>query len=163
MKLIILLLSASLFIALNSCKTTNKSTPKDSTGLEKGDDNLAMGEIQKPIQLNKLMGKKIFWVQTIYSNQSKDIPSEQRAYLIFKDKGQLEIQSICNKGAGSYSLNDKALNIQSNMITKIGCKEGTIEYHFFKDLNNSKNVYQIGNKIFIALKDNSKMEFKIQD
>ncbi len=171
MKLIILLLSAGLSLGLNSCKTSNKvnseeinSANSSTLELEKENNDLAMGEVQKSIPLKSIIGKKIFWIQTLYTNKTNDTPNNHSAYLIFREKSQLEVQSICNKGAGQFSLTEKSISININMMTRIACKDATIEYHFFKDLNNSKKAYQIGNKIFIILKENvGTMEFEVSN
>lgn len=166
MKVLWIVLSFWLSINLISCKSNKTvSKPVINTYTETiTEPDLVLGEVQKVIQIKNILGKKLFWVQTLYNNDTKAVPSTKRAYIIFNEKEKLKIQSICNKGAGTYSLDEKSIQIQASMMTRIACKEGTTEYNYFQDLNASTIAFQIGNKIFFELKGHKgTMEFEIVD
>jgi len=166
MKILWIVLIFWLSINLISCKS-NKGVSKPVSDTYTGtitEPDLVLGEVQKAIQIKNILGKKLFWVQTLYNNDTKAVPSTKRAYIVFHEKEKLSIQSICNKGAGTYSLNEKSIQIQASMMTRVACKEATIEYNYFKDLNASSMAFQIGNKIFIDLKGHKgTMEFELAE
>jgi len=166
MRILWIILSFWLSFNVLSCKTKNEAVQTENSTEKENltEPDLAMGEVQKAVQIKNILGKKLFWVQTLYNNDTKAVPSTKRAYITFKEEGKLEIQSVCNKGAGTYNLKDKSIQIQAAMMTKIACKEATIEYNYFKDLNASDIAFRIGNKVFFDLKAHKgTMEFELLD
>ncbi len=166
MKFILLISSLLIVISLTNCKAKPKVKDVEYTqeGENKQELDTPLGLVQKDINLKAIEGKKLYWVQTLYNDDSKSISETKRAYIILQAKGQMQVQSICNMGAGTYKLNQKAIEIRANMTTKIACKEPTVEYKYFQDLRSATLAFQVGNKIFFDLKGHTgTMEFEIRD
>ena len=172
----LVIISFVLTVAVASCKTTHKAQATDlttdpTTGQAKEADT-PMDLVQKPVILNHILGKKLYWVQTIYNDKSTSKPQEQeqeqeqerRAYIIFQEKNHLQIQSICNMGLGSYVLDDKSLALHLQMTTRMACKDAKTEYNYFKNLRSVNQMYQVGNKIIFSLASGEgTMEFELLD
>ena len=166
MKLSLLICSLLIVISLTNCKA--KPKVKDVEYTQEGDKqqklDTSLELVQKPISLNEIEGKKLYWIQTLYNDDSKSISKTKRAFIILQPKGQLLVQSICNKGVGTYKLDETTIGISANMTTKVACKKSTIEYKYFQDLRSVTLAFQIGNKIFFDLKGHAgTMEFEIQN
>jgi len=150
-------------IGIVSCSTVKESEKSNNTNEVEEQSNTSNLE-QKSIVLEDIVGKKLFWVQTLYNNDTKSVPSEKRAYIVFQEKGNLQIQSVCNMGRGMFVLNDKSIELNAQMTTKIACKTPSVEYKFFKNLSSAIIAFQKGNKIYFDLKmHEGTMEFEIEE
>lgn len=166
MKIILLVSSLLIVISLTNCKAKPKVKDVEYTqeGENKQESDTPLELVQKNINLKTVEGKKLYWVQTLYSNGSESKPENKRAHVVFLPKGQMQIQSICNMGKGTYKLDKKSIDIFVNMTTKIACKEPTVEYKYFQNLRSATLAFQVGNKIFLDLKGHAgTMEFEIRD
>jgi len=163
--LAIIILALSTLISCNVVQKAdeNTQTNNENTVEKKSQEpDLAMELVQKTVNIEGIIGQKLFWIQTLYNNDTKVHPKKDIAYIIFEHKDKLSIQTDCNLGRGSYSVKEKTISMQVLQLTKIACLEST-ESIFLKDLNRASVIFQIANKIFIDLEGHSgTMEFEIR-
>ncbi len=149
--------------ALISCKTTEESQKSDIKTESNKEFDTPLGLVQKAVNIDELVQKKLYWIQTIYNDGTIIAPTEKKAYVIFESKHVLKVQTDCNFGTGTYSVENKTIKLSILRLTKMACPE-TTESEFLKDLREATIVFTQGNKIFFDLKyDSGTMEFEIKE
>ncbi len=155
----ILLLSSILFNL--SCKSTQQ-IESPSKIIE--NTNTSMELIQKPIKMEDIKGKKLFWIQTIYKDSKTVTPKQRESYIVFQENSKLRINSDCNLGTATYNLKERVFSLGPIISTKRYCGEESTEKLLFGGLYNTAVIYQIENKIFFNSEDHSvSMEFEIAE
>jgi len=147
----LLLLTISLL--LFSCKTLKKDTTDDENKIK-----TEATSMQK-IELSKIEGKTFYWTNTKYSDGSIISPKEKSSYIIFAKGGKMKVQSDCNTGSSTFTIDNYDLKVSPILATKKGCFEST-EKKFFSGLTDGTKIYTKDNKLYIDLKlDSGTMEF----
>ena len=109
--------------------------------------------------LEDLQNKTWYWVNTKMNDGTTITPEENASNIIFGKENKINIQSDCNKGSSTFTLDGKSLNIAPIMATKMFCKDSK-EKQFFNNLMAANSVFLNNGKLFIELKmDSGTMEF----
>lgn len=153
-----LYISALILFILTACKT--QRTPSKDASMES--EIPALELIQKPIEIADLYEKKLFWVQSIFPEKEKLVPTRKQAFIVFQKDGSVRIQSLCNTGRAQYKNSKFNIDISAEMTSRRACEKAELEFQFFEGLRAVNSFYQTGNKIFFRLKDQQGlMEFEL--
>lgn len=96
------------------------------------------------------------WVQTLYNDGKKYVPSEPKQYTIrFQDDGTLKIRADCNLKGGRYAISENSLSIEITQSTMAACPEGSLEDRFVRDLSAGARYFLKDGNLYIDLKYDS--------
>ena len=96
------------------------------------------------------------WVQTLYNDGKKYVPSEPKQYTIrFRDDGTLKIRADCNLKGGRYAISGNRLSIEITQSTMAACPDGSLEDRFVRDLSAGARYFLKDGNLYIDLKYDS--------
>lgn len=79
------------------------------------------------------------WQQTRYNNDTNAVPTDPSRYtLAFNTDGTINIRADCNRGGGTYSIQDQQITIEVTHTTRAMCPPDALDQDFIKDLNAAK-------------------------
>jgi heat shock protein HslJ len=112
-------------------------------------------------ELSPVVGTVWQWVQTLYSDGKKFVPSEPgRFTLKFQGKGTLDVKADCNLKGGRYALEENRLTLEITHSTMAACEEGSLENQFVRDLTAAAQIFMQDGDLYIELKyDSGTMKF----
>ncbi len=112
----------------------------------------------------RLTGSTWQWVQTLYNNDTKNVPQQPGNYTIqFLEDGKLTVKADCNLKGGTYSTDGKKLSIVITHSTMAACEEGSLEEFFVRDLTGGAIFFFKDGDLYIDIKyDTGTMKFTKQ-
>ncbi len=101
------------------------------------------------------------WQQTLYGNGSKSIPSKPENYtLLLGPDGSVSARIDCNRGGGTYTLEDSRISIEITHTTMAACPPGSLDRAFLKDLSAAALYFIKNGDLYLDLKyDTGTMKF----
>ncbi len=110
---------------------------------------------------SRITGKVWQWVQSLYNNDSKNVPNQTENYTIqFLEDGKINVKADCNRKGGVYSTDGKRISIEITHSTMAACEEGSLEESFVRDLTGSAIFFFKDGDLYIDLKyDTGTMKF----
>ena len=110
---------------------------------------------------SRITGKVWQWVQSLYNNDSKNVPNQTENYTIqFLEDGKINVKADCNRKGGVYSTDGKRISIEITHSTMAACEEGSLEEPFVRDLTGSAIFFFKDGDLYIDLKyDTGTMKF----
>ena len=92
------------------------------------------------------------WQGTQMKDGSRIVPEAPERYtLTFLPGGQVSVRADCNRGSGSYLLNDTALSFGPIALTKMFCAQGSRDTEFLKELAAVTSQSFSGNELVLTL------------
>jgi heat shock protein HslJ len=68
------------------------------------------------------------WQRSLYSNDTENVPADPDRYtLTLKPDGRVNIRADCNRGGGTYTLNEKKISVTITHTTRAACSPGSLE------------------------------------
>lgn len=109
-----------------------------------------------------LVGPVWQWVQTLYNNDTKAMPSRPENYTLqFGTDGTVNVRADCNRKGGTYSLKDKQIGIEITRSTMAACPDDSLENQFVRDLTGSAVWFMKDGDLYIDIKyDTGTMRLK---
>lgn len=110
---------------------------------------------------NPLSGTRWQWVQTLYNNDNKLVPSNPENYTIqFQEGGLVGVKADCNVKGGQFTADGSQLSITITHSTMAACEPGSLENEFVRDLEASAIFFFREGELYIDLKyDSGTMRF----
>ncbi len=110
---------------------------------------------------SRIIGTVWQWVQTLYNNDSKNVPAKPENYTIqFLEDGKINVKADCNLKGGVYSTDGKRISIEITHSTMAACEEGSLEEPFVRDLTGGFIFFFKDGDLYIDLKyDTGTMKF----
>jgi len=76
------------------------------------------------------------WQKSVYSNDTESLPTDPDRYtLTMQLDGRINIRADCNRGGGTYILDEKKISITITHTTRAACSPGSLEQPYIRDLN----------------------------
>jgi len=76
------------------------------------------------------------WQKSVYNNDTESLPTDPDRYtLAMQLDGRVNIRADCNRGGGTYILDEKKLSITITHTTRAACSPGSLEQPYIRDLN----------------------------
>jgi heat shock protein HslJ len=122
----------------------------------------AVGEPAAAPATAALVGPVWQWVQTLYNNDTKAMPSRPGNYTVqFGVDGTVNIRADCNRKGGTYSLKEQQIAIEITQSTMAACPEDSLEDRFVRDLTAGAIWFLRDGELYIDLKyDTGTMRLK---
>lgn len=110
----------------------------------------------------KIIGTHWKWQQTRYNNDQNAVPADPSRYTVaFNTDGTINIQSDCNRGGGTYSVQDQRITIEVTHTTRAMCPPDSLDQDFIKDLNAATIYFFKDVNLYLDLKyDTGTMVFR---
>ena len=106
------------------------------------------------------------WMQTLYSDDRKAVPTDSESYTVqFKKGGTLSVKADCNQKGGAYSVSpeENRLSIEITHSTMAACPEDSLEDEFVQGLTAAAIYFIKDGGLYIDLKyDTGTMRFTEQ-
>jgi heat shock protein HslJ len=97
-----------------------------------------------------------YWVQTLYSDGKKVIPTDHNRYTLkFQSNGDLNIKADCNLKGGRYVVDGNRLTLEITHSTMAACEDGSLEDTYVRDLSEGTKYLIKNGDLDIGLKHNS--------
>ncbi len=111
---------------------------------------------------NELVGPVWQWVQSLYNNDTKAMPSRPENYTVqFGADGTVNVRADCNRKGGTYSLKEKQIGIEITRSTMAACPEDSMEDQFVRDLTGGAVWFMKDGDLYIDIKyDTGTMRLK---
>jgi heat shock protein HslJ len=118
-------------------------------------------QITQPAVAANIMLKDWQWVQfTDPVSGTQDIADPVAYTVQFQPSGSVYIQADCNRGGGSYTIDDSAISIEITFMTRAMCPPGSLSDQFVQRLNAAAVWFMDGEDLFIDLfADSGTMRF----
>ena len=101
----------------------------------------------------KITGTIWTWQQTRYNNDQQAIPADPSSYTItFNADGTLNMRVDCNRGGGTYSIQDNRITIEVTHTTLAMCPPESLYQTFIKDLNAATIYFFKDGNLYLDLK-----------
>jgi heat shock protein HslJ len=109
----------------------------------------------------KLLDIEWRWQRTLYNDDRKSIPPKPENYtLLLTRNDRISARIDCNRGGGSYSLEDSRITIEITHMTMAACPPGSLDRAFLKDLSAAAIYFIKNGDLYIDLKyDTGTMKF----
>lgn len=92
------------------------------------------------------------WVESLYSDDTSIEVYDPSSYtMLLQPDGSVILQVDCNRGGGSYTLDDSQLTLDVAVMTRVACPEGTLSEVFMRDLNAAATYMMDGEDLVISL------------
>ena len=76
------------------------------------------------------------WQKSVYNNDTESLPTDPDRYtLTMQLDGTINIRADCNRGGGTYILDEKKITIAITHTTRAACPPGSMEQPYIRDLN----------------------------
>ena len=93
------------------------------------------------------------WQQTRYNNDTNAVPTDPSRYTIaFNADGTINIRADCNRGGGTYSIQEQQIAIEVTHTTRAMCPPDSLDQGFIKDLNAAKILFFRDGNLYFDLK-----------
>ena len=129
------------------------------------DDSDVLARFTKE-KMQGLSGPGWQWVQTLYSDDRKVVPSDPKNYTVqFRDDGTLNVKADCNQKGGAYSVSptERTVSIEITPSTMAYCPEESLEEEFIRGLTAGAIYFIKDGDLYIDLKfDSGTMRFSKQ-
>jgi len=104
------------------------------------------------------------WVQTLYSDGQRSMPSDPQRYTInLLENGDISAKADCNMKGGRYTLDGNRLSLEITRSTRRACEVGSLEDRFVRDLSAGTSFFRRGDELYIELRfDSGVMKFSRQ-
>lgn len=103
------------------------------------------------------------WEETVTPEEIFSSPDPKRFSVRLMPDGKAQITLDCNKGVGSYSLDEGKLSFSPLASTKMACKvqDKPLDYHFGRQLQQINSFFLENGKLYLEMKmDSGTMRFK---
>lgn len=112
-------------------------------------------------EATEIIDKEWKWQQTLYNNDTKSIPNDPGRYTItFNSGGKFNIRADCNRGGGSFSVEENRIAIEMPYTTRAMCPPDSLEKVFIKNLNAARIYFLHEGDLYLDLKyDTGTMKF----
>lgn len=92
------------------------------------------------------------WVETAYGDDSVTTVADPSQYtLLLNEDGTATLQVDCNRGGGSYSLDDSRLSLNVFVMTRVACPDGSLSDEFLSNLNAAATYVMDGDDLVINM------------
>jgi heat shock protein HslJ len=98
-----------------------------------------------------LAGTSWRWLSMITPVEEVTVDDPSVYLLNFLEDGQINIQSDCNSGSGTYEADDGALSINITSTTLALCPEGSLSDLFIRSLNAAAIYFDLDGNLHIDL------------
>ena len=139
-------LPVALAFALSACAATDTGAP------------VLPGYVNAPPPPMAAVGDALLtntpwaWQGTQMKDGSRIVPEAPDRYtLTFQPGGQVSVRADCNRGSGSYLLNDTALSFGPIALTKMFCAQGSRDAEFLKELAAVASQSFSGNELVLTM------------
>ena len=104
------------------------------------------------------------WQGTQLQDGTRIVPDAPERYsLDFQPGGRVSVRADCNRGGGSYRLDDSALSFGPIALTKMMCPPGSRDAEFLQQLAAVASQSSTGTELVLTLQGNAgSMRFKRQ-
>jgi heat shock protein HslJ len=93
------------------------------------------------------------WVQTLYNNDTKNVPKQPNNYTVrFLEDGRIIVKADCNLKGGVYSTDGKKISLEITHSTMAACEEGSLEEQFIRDLTAAVIFFFKDHDLYLDLK-----------
>jgi heat shock protein HslJ len=117
---------------------------------------VAIGETVVAPAPAALVGPVWQWVQTLYNNDTRAMPSHPGNYTVqFGADGTVNVRADCNRKGGTYSLKEKQIGIEITRSTMAACPEDSMEDQFVRDLTGSAVWFMKDGDLYIDIKNDT--------
>ena len=111
---------------------------------------------------DRLIGFEWKWQQTLYGDGSKSAPPKPENYtLLLAQDGRISARIDCNRGGGTYTLEDSRISIDITHSTMAACPPESLDQAFLKDLSAAAIYFIKDGALYLDLKyDTGTMLFR---
>ncbi|MGH2586447.1 MAG: YbaY family lipoprotein, partial [Dehalococcoidia bacterium] len=108
-----------------------------------------------------LVGTVWTWQQTTLNNDEVVTPDDPNKYTIeFLPEGRVTVLADCNRGGGTYTVEDNQLTIGPLALTLVACPPASFFDQFTRQLNDVSSFFMRDGSLFLTLKlDSGTMRF----
>jgi heat shock protein HslJ len=101
------------------------------------------------------------WQGTVYNNDTESVSADpDRFTLTLQSDGKVSIRADCNRGGGTYILDEKKLSITITHTTRAACPPGSLEKPYIRDLNGVAGWFFKEGDLYLDIKfDTGTMKF----
>jgi heat shock protein HslJ len=93
------------------------------------------------------------WVQTLYNNDTKNVPKQPNNYTVrFLEDGRIIVKADCNLKGGVYATDGKKISLEITHSTMAACEEGSLEEQFIRDLTAAVIFFFKGHYLYLDLR-----------
>jgi heat shock protein HslJ len=102
------------------------------------------------------------WQGSLYNNGTESVPTDaDRFTLTLQSDGRVNIRADCNRGGGTYMLDEKKLSITITHTTRAACPPGSLEQPYIRDLNDVAGWFIKEGDLYLDIKfDTGAMRFR---
>jgi heat shock protein HslJ len=117
------------------------------------DDKHDLREIKKN-NINQILDVKWKLFRVVYKNDAeKTIEHPERYLLQLSEKKKISILADCNRGFGSYSMEERSIKIVILGTTRAMCPPKSFSEKYISDLNSVVSYRLKGSRLYLSLKD----------
>lgn len=111
--------------------------------------------------VTSLIGVEWKWQGSRYNNDTKNVPAEPDRYILtLQPDGRVNIRADCNRGGGTYTLDENKISITINHTTRAACPPESLEQPFIRDLNGVAGWLFMDGDLYMDIKyDTGTMRF----
>jgi heat shock protein HslJ len=115
-----------------------------------------------PPSAETITGIEWQWIQSLYGNDTKAIPSDPSHYtIIFNPDGTVSVRADCNRAGGNYTAKSSRISVQVTHSTMAMCPPDSLDTQFLKDLDAAAIYFFKDGHLYLDLKyDSGTMQFK---
>jgi heat shock protein HslJ len=101
------------------------------------------------------------WQRSVYNNDTESLPTDPDRYTITMQlDGRVNIRADCNRGGGTYTLNEKKISITITHTTRAACPPDSLEQDYIRDLNGVAGWFLKEGDLYMDIKfDTGTMKF----
>jgi len=101
------------------------------------------------------------WQKSVYNNDTESLPTDPDRYtLTMQLDGRVNIRADCNRGGGTYILDEKKISITITHTTRAACSPGSLEKPYIRDLNGVAGWFFKEGDLYLDIKfDTGTMKF----
>lgn len=101
------------------------------------------------------------WQGTVYNNDTESVSADpDRFTLTLQSDGKVSIRADCNRGGGTYILDEKKISITITHTTRAACSPGSLEKPYIRDLNGVAGWFFKEGDLYLDIKfDTGTMKF----
>ena len=108
-----------------------------------------------------IVGTTWQWVETITPVEQIEVPDPERYSFHLMDDGTLQAQFDCNRGGGSYEIEDGRISFGPMISTRMACPEDSLDQLFMRDLQRAAIYFVQDGMLYLDLPyDSGTMRFR---
>ena len=101
----------------------------------------------------EIIGTTWEWQQTRYNNDQNAVPTDPTKYTVTSNTdGTINIRADCNRGGGTYSIQNQQITIEVTHTTRAMCPPDSLDQEFIKNLNATKIYFFKDANLYFDLK-----------